>query len=143
MMVVAALVCGDLLRDDAGFVATTLLGIVLANQRRIDVASTLEFQETLVQLLIGMLFILIAASVSLDDIGAVLPEAAVLVAAMALVIRPLAVALATQGQQLAVRERAFVAWMAPRGIVAGATASAFGIELEGCPRIAVTCWSTR
>jgi NhaP-type Na+/H+ or K+/H+ antiporter len=129
MMVVAALVCADLLRDDSGFVATTLMGAILANQRRIDVSLMLDFHGTLVQLLIGILFVLIVASVSPSDIGDVLPGALVLVALMILVIRPAAVALATWRSGLTLRERAFVAWMAPRGIVAGATASAFGLAL--------------
>jgi NhaP-type Na+/H+ or K+/H+ antiporter len=128
-VVVAALVAADLIRDDAGFVATTAIGMVLANQRRLDVTLMLEFQQTLVQLLVGVLFILIAASVSVDDVVDVLPEALVLVALMVLVIRPAAVALATWRSPLTVRERAFVGWMAPRGIVAGATASAFGLQL--------------
>ena len=129
MVVVAAVVAADLLRDDAGFVAAVLMGIVLGNQRQIDVSLTLEFEETLVQLLVGVLFVLIAASVSPDDIGAVLPEALVLVAVMVLLLRPAAVALATWGSTFTSRERAFIAWMAPRGIVAGATASAFGLQL--------------
>jgi NhaP-type Na+/H+ or K+/H+ antiporter len=129
MMVVAALVAADLIREDAGFVATTLMGAVLANQHRIDVSLMLEFHGTLVQLLIGALFVLIAASVSPSDVNAVLPGALALVAAMVIVVRPLAVALATWRSGLTLRERAFVAWMAPRGIVAGATASAFGLEL--------------
>jgi len=129
MMVVAALVGADLIREDAGFVATTLMGAVLANQHKVDVSLMLEFHGTLVQLLIGALFVLIAASVSPSDVNAVLPGALVLVAAMVIVIRPLAVALATWRSGLTLRERAFVAWMAPRGIVAGATASAFGLEL--------------
>jgi NhaP-type Na+/H+ or K+/H+ antiporter len=129
MMVVAALVAADLLREDAGFVATTLMGAALANQRRIDVSLMLEFHGTLVRLLIGVLFVLIAASVSPSDVDAVLPGALALVAGMVLVIRPLAVALATWRAGLTLRERAFAAWMAPRGIVAGATASAFGLEL--------------
>ena len=58
------MVAADLLRDDTGLVAATLMGAALGNQRRIDIALTREFQETLVQLLIGVLFILIAASVS-------------------------------------------------------------------------------
>jgi hypothetical protein len=111
-------------------VATTLMGAFLANQRHIDVSTTLEFHATLVQLLIGVLFVLIAASVSPADVEAVLPGALGLVAVMALVIRPLVVALSTWRSTLTVRERAFLAWMAPRGIVAGATASAFGLQLE-------------
>jgi NhaP-type Na+/H+ or K+/H+ antiporter len=130
MTIVAALVAADLLREDAGFVAVTVMGMALANQREIDVSLMLEFQGTLVQLLIGVLFVLIAASVSPADVRAVLPGAIVLVAVMALVIRPLAVALATWRSPLRRPERAFVAWMAPRGIVAGATASAFGLELQ-------------
>ena len=130
MMVAAALVGADLIREDAGFVATTLMGAALANQRRIDVSLMLEFHGTLVQILIGALFVLISASVSPSDVNAVLPAALALVAIMVLVIRPLAVALATWRSGLSLRERAFVAWMAPRGIVAGATASAFGLELE-------------
>jgi NhaP-type Na+/H+ or K+/H+ antiporter len=130
MIVVAAVIAADLLRDDAGFVAAVLMGIVLGNQHRIDVSLTLEFEETLVQLLVGVLFVLIAASVSPDDLGAVLPEALVLVAVMVLLLRPTAVALATWRSAFTPRERAFIAWMAPRGIVAGATASAFGLQLE-------------
>ena len=130
MMVAAALVGADLIREDAGFVATTLMGAALANQRKIDVSLMLEFHGTLVQILIGALFVLISASVSPSDVNAVLPAALALVAIMVLVIRPLAVALATWRSGLSLRERAFVAWMAPRGIVAGATASAFGLELE-------------
>jgi hypothetical protein len=129
MVVVAAVVAADLVREDSGFVAAVLMGIVLCNQRVVDVSLTLEFEETLVQLLVGVLFVLIAASVSPDDLGAVLPEALVLVAVMALVLRPAAVALATWRSSFDWRERAFIAWMAPRGIVAGATASAFGLQL--------------
>lgn len=130
MVVVAAVVAADLIRDDAGFVAAVLMGIVLGNQRRLDVSLTLEFEETLVQLLVGVLFVLIAASVSPDDLADVLAKALVLVAVMALVLRPAAVALATWRSTLTSHERAFIAWMAPRGIVAGATASAFGLQLE-------------
>ena len=129
MVVVAAVVTADLLRDDSGFVAATLMGAILANQRRIDVSLTLEFSATLVQLLIGVLFVLIAASVAPADVRAVLPEALALVAAIVLVVRPLAVALAAIRSPLSARERMFVAWMAPRGIVAGATASGFGLQL--------------
>ena len=136
MVVVAAVVAADLLREDSGFVAATLMGVALGNQllvdasRRIDVSLTREFQESLVQLLIGVLFVLIAASVSPSEVEAVLPEALVLVLVMAFLLRPVVVLLATWHSSLTWRERGFVAWMAPRGIVAGATASAFGLELQ-------------
>jgi NhaP-type Na+/H+ or K+/H+ antiporter len=130
MVVVAAVVAGDLIREDTGLLAAVLVGTALANQRSIDISLSLfEFEQTLVQLLIGVLFILVAASVSPDEVRAVLPEALVLLAAMLVVIRPAVVALTTFGLSFTRHERAFVAWMAPRGIVAGATASAFGPDL--------------
>jgi NhaP-type Na+/H+ or K+/H+ antiporter len=135
MVVVATVVTADLLRDDSGLAAATVMGAALANQhvleprRRIDITVLLDFHETLVGLLIGVLFILVSASVSPSDVDAVLPEALALVAVMVLVIRPAAVGLATWRSSLSREERAFVAWMAPRGIVAGATASAFGPQL--------------
>ena len=128
-LVIAALVAADLIREDTGFVATLLMGMVLANQRSIELASTVEFHETLVQLLIGVLFVMIAASVSPSAVGHVLGGSLVLVLIMVLVIRPAAVALSAARSSLDMRERGFVAWMAPRGIVAGATASGFGLKL--------------
>jgi NhaP-type Na+/H+ or K+/H+ antiporter len=128
-LTVAALVAADLIRDDTGFLATLLMGIFLANQRSIDVAQAVEFHETLVQLLIGALFVMIAASVSPSEVNDVLGGALVLVAIMVLLIRPAVVALTTWRSELNASERAFVGWMAPRGIVAGSTASAFGLQL--------------
>ncbi len=141
---VAALVAADLIREDTGFLATLLMGMFLANQRSIDVAQAVEFHETLVQLLIGVLFVMIAASVSPSDVSHVLGGPLALVAIMVLLIRPAVVALSTWRSELDTRERAFVAWMAPRGIVAGSTASAFGLQLAGALRdagVGVRLWA--
>ncbi len=129
LCVVGAIVAADLLREDAGFVAATAMGIALANRRELDVTRVLEFQSTVVHLIIGLLFVLISASVSPATVGRLLPEGIALVAVMVLVIRPLVVALGTRGSDLHREERAFMAWLAPRGIVAAATASAFGPQL--------------
>jgi NhaP-type Na+/H+ or K+/H+ antiporter len=128
-LAVAALVASDLIRQDSGFVATLVMGAFLANQRSIDVAAAIEFHETLVQLLIGVLFVMIAASVSPSEVNSVLAGSLALVAIMILVIRPLMAAVSTYRSKLSTPERMFTGWMAPRGIVAGATASAFGLQL--------------
>jgi NhaP-type Na+/H+ or K+/H+ antiporter len=130
MCVAAALVSADLVREDSGFVATTTMGLALANQQRIDVSRVLEFHGTIVSLLIGILFILISASVTPSQVDSVLAESLALIAVMVLLLRPLDVALATSRSSLTWRQRAFVGWMAPRGIVAAATASAFALELS-------------
>lgn len=134
--VVGAVVVADLIHDDSGLAAATLMGILVGNQarllppaRRIDVAYTSQYWEATVQLLVGVLFVLVSASVSPSAVEGVLPGALVLVAVMVLVIRPLVVLAALWRSRFTVRERAFIGWLAPRGIVAGATAASFGPQL--------------
>jgi NhaP-type Na+/H+ or K+/H+ antiporter len=129
LTVVAAVVAADLIRDDAGFVAATTMGMALANQRRLDVSRVLEFQGNVVQLLIGVLFVLISASVTPASVRPLIAGSLGVIAVMVLVIRPLATALGTHGSTLGRPERMFIAWLAPRGIVAAATASSFGPAL--------------
>jgi hypothetical protein len=74
--------------------------------------------------------VLISASVEPSQVWDLLPGGLALVAVMALLLRPLAVALGTWRSELAGSECAFMAWLAPRGIVAAATASAFGLQLS-------------
>jgi NhaP-type Na+/H+ or K+/H+ antiporter len=129
MTVTAAVVAADLLREDSGFVAATVMGMILANQQRLDLSRVLEFQGMVVKLLIGILFVLISASVTPSTLNALLAPGLALLAIMVVVIRPLVVAVATRGSPLSRHDREFMAWLAPRGIVAAATASAFGPAL--------------
>ena len=108
---VAAVVAADLIREDAGLAAAVLMGIAVGNQWGIDISLSLfEFEETLVQLLIGVLFVLVAASVSPQAVRSVMPQALALVAVMILLIRPVAVALTMWGTSFRRNEKAFVAW---------------------------------
>jgi NhaP-type Na+/H+ or K+/H+ antiporter len=129
LCLVAALVAADAIRDDSGFVAATVMGAVMANQAELDVSRILAFHGTVVELLIAVLFVLISASVEPDQVADLLPEGLALVAVMVFVLRPLVVALGTWGSDSTPAERGFMAWLAPRGIVAAATASAFGLQL--------------
>jgi NhaP-type Na+/H+ or K+/H+ antiporter len=129
MTVVAAVVTADMIREDSGFLAATVMGIVLANQTQLDLSRVLEFQGAVVGLLIAMLFVLISASVEPSQVWRLLPGGLALVAVMVFVLRPLTVVLCTWRSKLTGAERAFMAWLAPRGIVAAATASAFGLQL--------------
>jgi NhaP-type Na+/H+ or K+/H+ antiporter len=130
MVLVATFVAADALREDSGFMAATVMGAVMANQTELDVSGILAFHGTVVELLIAILFVLISASVEPSQVADLLPEGLALVAVIVVLLRPLVVALGTLGSNLATRERAFIAWLAPRGIVAASTASAFGLQLS-------------
>jgi NhaP-type Na+/H+ or K+/H+ antiporter len=129
-LVLAAVALATTIREDAGLVAAVAMGIALANGFADVVEETRIFTETLVELLIGALFILLAARVDPGEIVDLGLGGVAFVALLVLLVRPVAVALSTAGSQLGRRERTFLAWMMPRGIVAAATVSAFQLELE-------------
>jgi hypothetical protein len=123
-----AAVC-DIVRDDAGLIAAILMGLAVANLRAFDVPAKRPFFETLVQLIIGVLFVSISATVTPESLQHLVLPTLGLVAVLVVVTRPLVAFVATIRTELTRGERAFTGWMAPRGIVAAATASTFGAEL--------------
>lgn len=119
----------DMVRDDTGLIAAILMGLAVANLRAFDVPARRPFFETLVQLIIGVLFVSISATVTPASLQHIVLPTLGLVAVLVLVTRPLVAFTATIRTELTRGERAFTGWMAPRGIVAAATASTFGAEL--------------
>jgi NhaP-type Na+/H+ or K+/H+ antiporter len=130
MFVLTAFTISDVLRSESGLLAVTLMGMALANQRFAPVDRILEFKEVLRDLLIGALFIMLAARVELEEITSVGWRELAFLVVLVLVARPLAVFVSTVGSGLEVKEKLFMSWVAPRGIVAAAVASVFAIELE-------------
>jgi NhaP-type Na+/H+ or K+/H+ antiporter len=120
--------CEEILAH-SGLLAVTVAGVVVGNMRSSVDRDLREFKDQLTVLLIGMLFVLLAASVRLDDVRALGMAGLLVVGALVLAVRPAAVALATAGSELSWRERLLVAWVAPRGIVAAAVASATAVAL--------------
>ncbi len=127
--VVALAVACDLLREDSGLIAAIVIGMALANVRGFDLPARRPFFETVIQLVIGILFVSISASITPSAVGAALLPALALIAVLLLVARPLVALAASVRTDLPWRARAFLGWMHPRGIVAAATASTFSAAL--------------
>ncbi len=130
MIAVLAFTLANQLRPEAGLMATTVLGIALANQHRVAARHISEFEEDLGVLVLGGLFIILGARVNLEEVAAVLLPSLGLVLILVFIARPLAVLVSTLGSDLRRPDRLFLMWMAPRGIVAAAVAAVFAIELE-------------
>src|SRR5690606_2048063 len=65
-LVLIAFVASNVVQAESGLLAVTVMGIALANQRWVDVGHIIEFKENLRTLLLGVLFIVLAARVNLD-----------------------------------------------------------------------------
>ncbi len=129
MVVVTAFTAANLLQTESGLLAVTVMGVVLVNQSEVTVKHIMEFKESLSVLLLSSVFILLAARLRPDDVASLGPASVAYLAILVVLVRPVAVGLSTVGSDLSWRERLFVAWMAPRGIVAAAVASVFALEL--------------
>ncbi|MEN5304567.1 sodium:proton antiporter [Pseudomonas sp. TWI628] len=115
---------------ESGLLAVTVMGMWLANMRGVDVRQILHFKENLSVLLISGLFILLAARLDLQALLSLGPAVLALLLVIQLLARPLNVLVSTAGSALNWRERALLAWIAPRGIVAAAVSAVFAIRLD-------------
>lgn len=121
----------DLIQNEAGLLAATVLGLVIGNMRLPSMGEIRRFKEYITILLVSGIFILLTADLDPAVLTRLDWHSAALIAVMIFLVRPVAVLLATIGSQMTWSERALVAWVAPRGIVTAATAGFFGPRMVG------------
>lgn len=129
MFVLAVFTGSNILQHESGLLSTTIMGIVLANQKQAHIHHIVEFKENLRVLLISTLFIVLAARIDMESIQSLSWTAVPFVIGLILVVRPASIMLSTIGSSLTTKERLFLSWMAPRGIVAAAVSSIFALRL--------------
>jgi NhaP-type Na+/H+ or K+/H+ antiporter len=128
VLLVAALVAN--VSREASLMAAVAQGATMANAGLRELARLREFKETLTTILLSFVFVVLAADLRLQQVMALGWGALAVVAVLAWVARPLAVFLCTVGSELTLRQRLFMAWICPRGIVAAAVAGLFQIKLR-------------
>lgn len=119
----------NMVQHEAGLLSVTAMGLVLGNMNLVDREDLMRFKENLTVILLSVLFIVIPSQ--LDRQLAYLIDLRMLffVLAVLLVVRPLTIMLATIGAPMRIADRKLLSWIAPRGIVAAATAGIFGPAL--------------
>jgi NhaP-type Na+/H+ or K+/H+ antiporter len=120
----------ELLLPESGLPAAVAAGVVVGRRPDTDAAELDALIRQLAQLAITMLFPLLAADVSWAELSPLGWGGVACVLVLMLVVRPVAIGLATWGLDFSLPQRALLAWLAPRGIVTAAVASLFAIRLE-------------
>ena len=125
---VATFALAESLAHESGLVAMVVMAIAIGNihlpqRERVD-----DLQESVTVWLIASVYVLLAAGISIDDLTGLWPEGLIVVAILALVGRPLLIALASIGSGLNWREQAFLSAVAPRGVVAASLAGVVAVE---------------
>ena len=134
-VVVLCFHASDAVLAQSGLLAVTVAGVIVGNLAAPLDRDLREFKDQLTVLFVGLLFILLAAGLDVGQLFGLGWTGLAVVALLVVLVRPLAVLIATAGSTLSARERIFVAWIAPRGIVAAAIASltAVAMEEQGLP----------
>jgi hypothetical protein len=116
--------------SEAGLLASTLLGVVLGNMRLPSIDELRRFKEYIALVLVSGVFILLTADFEPAVLLHLEWRSVALLLTVLFVVRPLSVGLSTIAAGMSWRERALLAWIAPRGIVAAAVAAVVGPALQ-------------
>ena len=130
VMVIGAFVFSNVLQPESGLLTVTLMGLFMDNQKLVSIKHIIEFKENLRVIIISSIFILLAARLQLSDFENFNLSTVLFLVVLIFIARPVSVFLSTIGSKLNWRERTFVSWMAPRGIVAAAVSSVFAFKLS-------------
>ncbi|MBW2937292.1 cation:proton antiporter [Aureisphaera sp. CAU 1614] len=120
----------DVFAHESGLLSVVVMGMFLGNSDLPNLKELLYFKESLSVLLISILFILLAANISIDDLLLIYNwNTAILLAVVIFILRPISVFASTINSSLKLNEKLFISWVGPRGIVAAGIASLFGTKL--------------
>tara|TARA_B100000123_G_scaffold258143_1_gene222686 strand:- start:69 stop:1268 length:1200 start_codon:yes stop_codon:yes gene_type:complete len=115
---------------ESGLPASVASGFIVGKREIIDKEKLDNLIGELAQLAITVLFPLLASDVSWGELSPLGWGGLVCVFMMMVIVRPISISIATIGRDLELKEKIFLAWLAPRGIVTAAVASLFSIRLE-------------
>jgi len=113
--------------EQSGLMAVLVAGAVLQHEQLPDIQRLRHFKSSLSTLLLGMLFVLLAAGLNLGMAVHHLGQGVLLFLALVIVIRPLVVVSSVFGSGLSPGQIKYLAMMAPRGVVAAAITALFGV----------------
>ena len=115
---------------ESGLPASVAAGFIVGKREIIDKERLDNLIGELAQLSITVLFPLLASDVSWGELSPLGWGGIICVLMLMIIVRPISISLATMGGELDVKQRLFLSWLAPRGIVTAAVASLFSIRLE-------------
>lgn len=121
----------ELIKPEAGLLSVTIAGIVVGLKKPHRLKEIKAFKAEIVDLLIGMLFIILVARLDLEQFYNFFTNGGIWVLiAVILIIRPLSVFVSGYKTQINLKEKLLLSWIAPRGVVAASMASLFAISLQ-------------
>ena len=133
--VIFAFAGADTLQPESGLLSVTVMGILLGNIKTPNIDKILDFKESLTVILISVLFIILSAKIDLEQLQKLEINSIYIFLIVVFILRPIVVWISSVKSDLNWREKAFIAWVGPKGIVAAAVASLFSLYLLNSDKI--------
>ena len=133
--VIFAFAGADSIQPESGLLSVTVMGILLANIKTPNIDKILDFKESLTVILISVLFIILSAKIDLEQLQKLEINSIYIFLIIVFILRPIAVWISAFNSNLNWKEKAFIAWIGPKGIVAAAVASLFSLYLLNSDKI--------
>lgn len=119
----------QMVRSESGLMATVVAGVVMGASDLPEERLLRRFKGQLTVLGVSMLFVLLSADLSIASVFALGWGSIFTVLVLMLVVRPISVVVCTWNSDLNWRQKLFVSWIGPKGIVSASVASLFAILL--------------
>jgi len=120
----------DTIATESGVAAVATAGILLGNLGLPYEAKIEEFKGDVTIVVLSFVFIALAALIEFDTLVDLGIPGLLVVAIVALVLRPLLVFLSTTGARFTREEKLFMSLVGPRGIIPASVATLFAIQLQ-------------
>ena len=130
VFVLGTFTISNLIQNETGLVAVTVMGIALGNMNVSSLRSVHPFKENIAIILVSGIFILLASSLQAEDLQYFNWRFGAFLFVLLFFVRPATVLISMLGSNVPWNERLFVAWIAPRGIVLVAICGLFALRLS-------------
>ncbi len=129
-LVLAAYVTSELLGNESGILAVAVFGIMIGTSKIPHKEALKEFKSDLVLVMLSLIFILLAAMLRFQNILNLGWNGILVVLLLMVLVRPAAVFISTISSRLKVKEKAFISFIGPRGVVPASIATYFALRLD-------------
>ncbi len=121
-------ICSEVIVPESGLLTVVIVGLVLSTMNFREKEAILNFKDQITRIITSILFVLLSANFNINYINEYLTGGLIVVLIIILCRFPV-IFLSTRNEGFTTREKLFMSWLGPRGIIALSVASIATLKL--------------
>ncbi len=127
--VLLSFISSELIVPESGLLTVVIVGLILSTMSYREKEKILNFKDQVTRIVTSILFVLLSANFNVRYINQYLTEGLIVVLIIILARFPV-IFLSTKNEGFTIREKLFMSWLGPRGIIALSVASIAALKLQ-------------